>query len=154
MTVYFAYGANMERAAMAARCPSASAIGSASLSGWRFVISCGGYASIAPAAGQAVHGVLWRLHARDLAALNIFESLDSGLYRRIHLPVVVERRRVRSLIYVGRSDGKLRPRPGYLERVVAAALDWNLPQRYIADLRRWAPSGYHGARPAETGELT
>ena len=29
--------------------------------------------------------MLWRLKPRDLAALNIFESLDSGLYRRTML---------------------------------------------------------------------
>jgi gamma-glutamylcyclotransferase (GGCT)/AIG2-like uncharacterized protein YtfP len=154
MTFYFAYGANMERAAMAQRCRTAVALGPAQLRGWRFVISCGGYASIASAPGEIVHGVLWRLCARDLAALNVFESLDSGLYRRMYVPVVRDGRCMRALVYVGRSDGKLRPRPGYLERVVAAAYDWNLPSRYIADLQRWAPSGYHGARPAETGEFT
>jgi hypothetical protein len=42
--------------------------------------------------------------------------------------------------------------PGYQERVVAAAAEWQLPARYIAALRRLAP-GYRGARPAETGEI-
>jgi hypothetical protein len=42
--------------------------------------------------------------------------------------------------------------PGYQERLVAAAREWRLPQRYVAELRRLAP-GYRGARPAETGEI-
>jgi hypothetical protein len=43
--------------------------------------------------------------------------------------------------------------PGYQERLVAAATEWQLPDRYVAELRRLAPA-YRGARPAETGELS
>ena len=151
MTLTFAYGANMERAAMGKRCPGALALGPALLRGWRYVI-VDGYGSIAPAAGSCVFGVLWRVTPRDLAALNAFESLDSGLYRRVTLTVELGRQRVRALVYIGRQYGSARPRPGYQERVVAAAQEWRLPKRYVAELRRLAP-GYRGARPAETGEI-
>lgn len=151
MTLYFAYGANMERAAMRARCPGAAALGPALLRGWRYVIA-GGYGSVVPAPGTRVFGVLWRLTARDLAALNIFESLDSGLYRRALLTVESDGARARALVYVGRPGGRQKPMPGYQERLVAAATEWQLPQRYVAELRRLAP-GYRGARPAETGEI-
>src|SRR5436309_12966263 len=151
MTLYFAYGANMEPAAMQARCPTAAALGPARLTGWRYVIASG-YGSIAPAAGATVFGVLWRLSPRDLAALNIFESLDSGLYRRVALTVERDGRPARALVYVGRRGGLPRPMPGYQERVIAAAAAWRLPPRYIAPLRRLAPS-YRRARPGETGEL-
>jgi gamma-glutamylcyclotransferase (GGCT)/AIG2-like uncharacterized protein YtfP len=153
MTLYFAYGANMARAPMALRCRGALALGCARLDGWRFVITIDGYASVAPRAGAAVHGVLWRLTPRDLAALNTFESLDSGLYRRTLLTVRIASRHARALVYVGRGGGEGRPKPGYLEAVLAAARDWDLPPRYVGELKRWASSGYHGARPAETGEV-
>jgi hypothetical protein len=152
MTLYFAYGANMERGAMRVRCPGAVARGVARLSGWRYVIAAG-YGSVEPAAGRAVFGVLWRLTPRDLAALNIFESLDSGLYRRAMLTVEAGAARQRALVYVGRGGGKPRAMPGYQERLVAAAQEWRLPASYIAELRRLAPA-YRGARPAETGELS
>jgi hypothetical protein len=42
--------------------------------------------------------------------------------------------------------------PGYQERLVAAAAEWQLPQRYIEALRRLAPA-YRGVRPTETGEI-
>jgi hypothetical protein len=151
MTLYFAYGANMERAAMRMRCPGATALGIARLTGWRYVIAQG-YGSVARAPGRAVFGVLWRLTPRDLAALNIFESLDSGLYRRLLLTVETNGKRARALVYVGRQHGRRRAMPGYQERVVAAASDWQLPRNHIAELRRHAPA-YRGARPAETGEL-
>ena len=41
MTLHFAYGSNMSRALMQARCPRAEAIGTATLSGWRFLINPG-----------------------------------------------------------------------------------------------------------------
>jgi gamma-glutamylcyclotransferase (GGCT)/AIG2-like uncharacterized protein YtfP len=141
----------MERAAMRGRCPGAAALGIARLGGWRYVIAAG-YGSVEPAAGRAVFGVLWRLTPRDLAALNIFESLDSGLYRRAMLTVEAGAKRERALVYVGRVGGKPRAMPGYQERLVAAAQEWRLPGRYIEELRRLAPA-YRGARPAETGEL-
>lgn len=151
MTLYFAYGANMERAAMRKRCGSAMALGPAMLRGWRYVI-VEGYGSVVPAAGMHVFGVLWRLTPRDLAALNRFESLDSGLYRRVMLTVEIGGERARALVYRGRRHGGRRPMPGYQERLVAAAQEWRLPMRYIAELRRLAPC-YRAARPAETGEI-
>lgn len=149
--IYFAYGANMERGAMAKRCAAAQPLGAALLRGWRYVIAQG-YGSVAPAAGMCVFGVLWRLTPRDLAALNAFESLDSGLYRRVMLTVEVGSQRVRALVYVGKRRGGGRPMPGYQERLVAAAQEWRLPERYVAELQRLAP-GYCAARPAETGEI-
>jgi gamma-glutamylcyclotransferase (GGCT)/AIG2-like uncharacterized protein YtfP len=141
----------MERAAMRTRCAAATPLGPAVLRGWRYVIAQG-YGSVAPASGVCVHGVLWRLTPRDLAALNAFESLDSGLYRRAMLTVEAGAQRVRALVYVGRQGGRSRPMPGYQERLVAAAQDWRLSPRYIAELARLAP-GYRAARPAETGEI-
>jgi hypothetical protein len=149
--IYFAYGANMERGAMRRRCPGAQPLGLATLRGWRYVI-VEGYGSVAPARGACVFGVLWRLTPRDLAALNAFESLDSGLYRRMRLTVEFAGRRVRALAYVGRERGRRRPMPGYQERLVAAAQDWRLPPRYVAELARLAPR-YRASRPAETGEI-
>lgn len=149
--LYFAYGANMERAAMRRRCANATPLGPAVLRGWEYVIAQG-YGSVAPAPGRCVFGVLWRLTPRDLAALNAFESLDSGLYRRVMIPVQVGSQRVRALVYVARRGGKGRPMPGYQERVVAAAEEWRLPSRYIAHLVNIAPA-YRAARPAETGEI-
>ena len=151
MTLYFAYGANMERAAMRKRCPRATAYGIAMLRGWRYVIAQG-YGCVTPAPGRCVFGVLWRLSPRDMAALNAFESLDSGLYRRVMLTIAMDGKRKRALVYVGRPCGKRRPMPGYQERLVAAAREWHMPPRYIDELRRLAP-GYRAARPAETGEI-
>lgn len=152
MTLHFSYGANMDRAGMAKRCPGAAALGTAVLHSYRFVITADGYASVAAAPGERVHGVLWRLTPRDVAALRIFESLDTGLYRSVTLPVRIGGKRRPATVYVGRRhEGK--PRPGYLDQIIAAARDWNLPADYIAGLERWAASGWRGRHPAETGAI-
>ena len=152
MTLHFAYGSNMSRALMAARCPGARALGPASLEGWRFLIIRDGYASVGPAPGMTVHGVLWRLTARDLAALNAYENLAAGLYVRRTLPVLLGARRLSSVVYVAPRRGEGRPRPGYQELVVTAARDWDLPIAYVAKLKRWLP-GYRGILGVATGEM-
>jgi hypothetical protein len=153
VTLHFAYGSNMSRALMGARCPDAEAIGTATLAGWRFVINPDGLGSIAPQPGGRVHGVLWRVTARDLAAVNAYEGIESGLYLRRRLPVRYGERQATALVYVARQRGEGIPRPGYINVVLDAARDWQLPELYIRSLARWAPSGWRGVRARDTGEL-
>jgi Gamma-glutamyl cyclotransferase, AIG2-like len=151
--LHFAYGSNMSRALMHRRCPQAKALGTASIWGWRFVITPDGFGSIAPRAGSVVHGVLWRLTPRDLAAINAYESLDSGLYARRILPVRHGSRRVPALLYIARGRGEGRPRPGYMTLVIEAARDWKMPERQLRLLKRWSPSAWTGARWKDTRDL-
>jgi gamma-glutamylcyclotransferase (GGCT)/AIG2-like uncharacterized protein YtfP len=141
MTLYFAYGSNMCRAPMRARCPSAREVGIATLAGHRFIVTADGYASVVAEPGGRVHGLLWRLVPRDLAALDAYESLDTGLYCAANLPVRLGARRMTAMVYVGRSRRPGPPRPGYLEPVLAAAREIGLPAAYIAALSRWLRSG-------------
>jgi AIG2-like family len=151
--LHFAYGSNMSRALMGARCRGAEALGTATLAGWRFVINPEGFGSIAPRQGSLVHGVLWRLTARDVAAINAYESIDTGLYLRRRLPVRCGGRQSTALVYITRRQGEGTPRPGYIALVVAAAREWDLPDAYVRTLARWAPSGFRGIRAPDTGEV-
>jgi cation transport regulator ChaC len=153
VTLHFAYGSNMSRALMGARCRDAQALGTATLVGWRFVINPDGFGSIARRRGGRVHGVLWRVTARDLAAVNAYESVSSGLYLRRWMPVRSGAREASALVYIARRRGEGSPRPGYIALVVDAARDWQLPEPYIRSLARWAPSGMRDVRPKDTGEL-
>jgi cation transport regulator ChaC len=160
MALHFAYGSNMSRALMGSRCPGARALGIATLSGWRFVINPEGFGSIAVQAGGRVLGVVWRLGARDLVAINAYESVATGLYRRRQLPVQwcsqqrADRQRTTSaLVYIASRQGEGIPRPGYIALVADAARDWKLPEPYIRTLTRWSRSRWRGARPRDTGEL-
>ena len=125
---------------MKRRCPSAVAIDTARLDGWRFFIMAAGFASIAPANGSVVHGVLWWLAPRDLAALNAYEGVEGGLYIRRILPVRCQGRHEPALVYVGTSPLAGRPRPAYQWGVAAAARQWRLPADYVRALERFAPA--------------
>jgi AIG2-like family len=153
MMLHFAYGSNMSRAHTGARCPGATAVGIAILEHWRFIIGVEGHGSIAPSPGTIVYGVLWRTAAREIAAINAYENVASGLYLRRIVAVRHGARLLPALAYVLRRCGEGRPRPGYIHLVVEAARDWGLPEHYVDALQRWSPTGWRGARPKDTGEI-
>ena len=97
--------------------------GRAMLRGYRFVIMANGYASVVPAAPDDVHGLLWRIGPRDLAALDEYEDVAGGMYRHATLPVLQDGRTMDALVYIGCELREGRPRPGYIPLVVEAARD-------------------------------
>ncbi len=143
----------MSRALMRARCPLARPLGRATLPGWRFNINPDGLASLAVHQGAQVHGVLWDVSVRDVAAINAYEGIASGLYEARMLPVRHDSRHASALVYIARRQGRGTPRPGHLEIVLEAARDWELPDPYIQSIMRWFPSRWAGARAKDTGEI-
>jgi AIG2-like family len=152
MTLYFAYGSNMNRAAMLRRCPGANAAGPATLEGHCFFIGVGGWGSVMPSPGDMVQGVLWRLTPRDVAALNAYELLHKGLYEVRRLPVRSGSRRIRAMIYLLRNRTAGRPKPGYVEMIAASARAWKLPENYVRSVERWSQSRWTGAREIDVGD--
>jgi gamma-glutamylcyclotransferase (GGCT)/AIG2-like uncharacterized protein YtfP len=134
MPLYFAYGANMDVAAMAARAPAAEPLGLARLVRHRFVITEHGYASVVRDARLAVHGLLWNVSLADMRALDRFEELDRGLYVKIEQPVITANGSRRALIYVGTAKPGGRPRAGYLDDVIRAATEIGLPPAYLKEM--------------------
>jgi AIG2-like family len=139
MILHFAYGSNMSRAVMRKHAPQAKPIGVAMLANYRFVITAHGYASVASKRAATVYGVLWRLTPRDCVTLAHWENLAAGLYRAKTLPVRHAGRRRMALVYLARQRKTGRARAGYMETVIAAALERQLPHVYIAALGHWLP---------------
>lgn len=137
--LYFAYGSNMSRGPMRSRCPTAAESGLAILRGYRFVIMANGYASVVPAAGADVHGLLWRIGPQDLTALDDYEDVAGGLYRQAMLPVLQDGKSTDALVYLGCETREGRPSPDYMALVVEAARECGLPGDYIETLARFAP---------------
>jgi len=156
VTLHFAYGSNMNRSVMHKHAPEATLVGTAALKHYRFVITADGYASIVPKRTAVVYGVLWRLHPRDRAALDAWENVAAGLYRKEVLPLQHSGRRQMALTYIARPGSTGRPKAGYMQLVIAAALEWRLPQAYIASLRQWLPRrpGSEGPRKLREFEWT
>jgi AIG2-like family len=145
--LHFAYGANMNRAVMRRHAPGAEPIGVAALANHRFVITGDGYASVAPRRSENVYGVLWRLTPRDCVTLAAWENVAGGLYRAKAVPVKTASRRRTALIYVARPRRPGPAKAGYMELVIAAALEWRLPEAYIAALRHFLPKRPGAAGP-------
>jgi hypothetical protein len=151
--LHFAYGSNMSRRVMRRHAPDAEPVGAARLSGYRFLIAANGYASVAPQRVGTVHGVLWRLTPRDRVTLDVWESVAAGEYGVAILPVDQAGRRRRALIYVARRRCAGAAKPGYMDVVIAAAREWQLPEAYIASLLRFVPKRPLGAGQREFGEF-
>jgi len=150
MPLYFAYGSNMDRAAMAARCPASQPFGLGRLARHRFVVTREGYASVLRDPRRTVWGLVWDIAFADMPALDRYESVAGGLYVKLTQPVITDRGPRRALIYVGRSAGTGQPRPGYLEAVAAAAREVGLPADYVAEIEAWSPQlGARQAAPAK-----
>jgi gamma-glutamylcyclotransferase (GGCT)/AIG2-like uncharacterized protein YtfP len=151
--LHFAYGSNMSRTIMRKHAPAAEPVGVAALANYRFAITADGYASIVPRRGATVYGVLWRLSPRDRVTLDAWENIAAGLYRAETLPVRQVAGRQRALVYIARPRRPGLAKAGYMELVIAAALEWQLPRVYIAALEHWLPRRPAGAGPRKFGEL-
>lgn len=101
MPLYFAYGSNMDAAAMARRCPRSKAVGLARLERHRLAIMREGYLTVVRAPRSTVHGVLWDLAFPDVPALDRYEGLARGLYAKVVQPVIAAGGAKQALVYVG-----------------------------------------------------
>jgi hypothetical protein len=145
MPLYFAYGSNMDREAMAVRCPASKAVGIARLARHRFLVTREGYASVVRDPRRTVWGLLWDLSLADGPALDRYESVASRLYVKVMQPVLTDAGPRRALVYVGRSAEPGLPRPGYLEKLLASARDAGLPDDHLREIAALLPPS---ARPA------
>jgi gamma-glutamylcyclotransferase (GGCT)/AIG2-like uncharacterized protein YtfP len=130
--LYFAYGSNMDAAAMAARCPRSRLMGRGRLAGFRTVLMPSGFVSVMPDRRMSVHGVLWDVAVGDVAALDRYEDVVHGLYAKKNLLILREPvGSARALVYVGARPDLGAASRGYFEGVLAAARAQALPGVYI-----------------------
>ena len=151
--LHFAYGANMHRDVMRRHAAAAQPIGTAALADRRFIITADGYASVAPALADKVHGVLWRITPRDRVTLDAWENVAGKLYRAAMLPIRQAGEVRPTLVYLARPSRVGRPKASYMELVIAAARTWQLPDDYIASLQPWLPRRPAGTGPRKLGDI-
>ena len=158
MGLYFAYGANMDRAHMARTAPTARPLGIASLADHRISIGKSGYGTVIPTPGHQVPGFLWHLEAADEAALDAFEGVAEGYYRKDHLQVTDSLGAIHGVMaYRATDDRAGEAHPDYLAQVVAAARALGFPDDYIREIGRlptgpattdrWTPPAERPTRP-------
>jgi hypothetical protein len=135
MPLYFAYGANMDSAQMAARCPRSRALGPAALMRHRLAVMREGWLTVVRDPRARVHGLLWDLALADVPALDRFEGVAEGLYVKAAQPVIGPQGPKRALVYLGRNAGPGRARPDYLAAILEAART-ALPRAGVEALER------------------
>jgi hypothetical protein len=131
----------MDADAMARRCPRSKALGPARLERHRLAVMREGWLTVAHDPRSAVHGVLWDVALADVAALDRYEGLASGLYAKLTQSVVTEQGPRRAIVYVGANSGPGVVRADYIAGVIAAARSWPLPAEAIGALERISESG-------------
>ncbi|GGE99348.1 hypothetical protein GCM10011611_01160 [Aliidongia dinghuensis] len=131
---YFAYGSNIVARQMTHRCPAARAVGHARLDGWRFRIMTRGFATIVPDPAAHVLGVVWALTPDCETALDRYEGVARSLYLKHEIPV----EGFDTLVYVASDEAPGAPKPGYLEAIIAAAVERAFAPDYVAaELLPW-----------------
>lgn len=140
--VYFAYGSNMLRERLDARCPHVRLLGNAVLDDHRLTfdqfshVDGSGKGGIVPVPGEQVPGVLWTLPPGDLPALDLAESAGRG-YERTGVTVTrADGETMEAITYRPidlRED--LQPWDWYLALVVAGAEQQDLPDAHVSRLR-------------------
>jgi len=138
LVLYFAYGSNMDLVQMNNRCERAATVSTATLPFYRFIINSHGVATVVPDRASAVLGLLWQISESDERALDGYEGVESGAYKREYVDVETpDGKKVRALVYVATDSTPGRPRPGYLERILSAAKACGLPETYLGQLKPW-----------------
>jgi hypothetical protein len=83
--------------------------------------------------------MVWDLALADMPALDRYESVAAGLYVKVQQSIITGAGPRRALVYVGRNAGPGRPRPGYMDDVVAAGREAALPDAYLRELDALVP---------------
>mgnify|MGYP000863912718 FL=1 len=134
MPLYFAYGSNLDVAAMRARCPRSRLLGRARLARHRFALMADGYATVVRDPASETHGLLYDLALSDAPALDRYEEVARGLYVKANQPVLrADGAPARALVYIGAAGASAgaRAKAGYMEAIVAAARAAELPSGYV-----------------------
>lgn len=147
---YFAYGSNLCTRQMVRRCPDATDPRPATLADHAWLINQRGVATVEPAAGARVHGLVWQISDDDLVVLDDAEGVPER-YRRDELTVHTADGPRPAWVYVDHRIRPGNPRPGYVERIVDGAIAHRLPQPWVDLLRRWSPER-HPVSNAQPGQ--
>ena len=140
---YFAYGSNMLPARLIDRCRTARLVGTGIAPNFRLEFSKAskdgsGKATLAPAPGARLPGVIFEIDDSERAVLDRREGLDSG-YRRddgFVVKGIVHGNTFLTSTYLGTSsNAQLKPFDWYLATVIAGATHHGMDETHITALR-------------------
>ena len=128
---YFGYGSNLSKEQMAIRCPESKYFASGSLSGFSWLINARGYASIKRSEGEFVLGEIFTLSQQDVNYLDIYESVEEGMYLKSNLSVQTSKGTIDCLVYIASDNNIGKPQEEYINRINLGIKSANLPDDYV-----------------------
>ena len=128
---YFGYGSNLSKEQMAIRCPESKYYASGTLSGYSWLINTRGYASINPSDSDFVLGEIFTLSQQDVDYLDIYESVEEGMYLKSNLIVETSKGNIDCLVYIASDSTPGVPQEEYVERINLGIKSANLPDDYV-----------------------
>ncbi len=141
MTLYAAYGSNLDPMQMEERCPHSPSAGTGWLEGWRLTFGGedlgweGALATIVEEPGSRVYVGLYDVTSLDERALDQWEGADHGLYRKVRVRVASLEGSPLAWVYIlDGFEGGL-PSARYLGVLADAAEKAGAPDDYVAELR-------------------
>jgi hypothetical protein len=141
VTLYAAYGSNLDPAQMGQRAPHSPPRGSGWLEGWRLTFGGedrgweGSLATVVEEPGEHVFVMLYDVPEGDESALDAWEGSDLGLYRKVRVRVATLDGEVLAWLYVlDAYEGGL-PSARYLGDMADAAEAAGAPDDYVRWLR-------------------
>ncbi len=146
MSIYFAYGSNMSSARLLARVTAAEPLGRAFVSDWQLAFNKpgrdgSGKANLVPAAGAVTWGVAWTLPEDPWPLLDGFEpGYERGVFRLLR----TDDRELHAHVYLYECSAdapSIPPSNDYLDHLLTGALEHDLPEDYIANLRSFGDTG-------------
>ena len=113
---------------MPQRCPNARPLGAAKINNMRLIFRS--FADIEPNYSSIVVGGLWRITPSCEQALDRYEEIENGLYRKAYLPLRVilegQEQEILPLVYVMNSKTYALPSENYLSIIREGYCDFGL----------------------------
>lgn len=119
MSLYIAYGSNLNLKQMAYRCPGAKIICKGRIKNYALVYrgsKTGAYATIIPQTGKVVPVVVWEINAEHERRLDAYEGYPTFYYKKNLYVTSEDGRRFYAMAYIMFDEAKVgRPSETYLE---------------------------------------
>ena len=134
--LYVAYGSNLNKDQMAWRCPTAKAVGTNLLIGWRLSFKgskTGSYLTIEPDPDGEVPVGIWEIDKESERALDAYEGYPV-FYRKVKINVRLNGRNRKGIVYImndGRPYGI--PSINYIETCITGYNDFGFDQAVLAE---------------------
>lgn len=128
---YFAYGSNLSKVQMIVRCPESEYLQQGKLDNYVWFVNARGYANIKPSECDFVLGEIFSLSEQDIEYLDVFESVEEGMYHRETLSIQTQDGHCGCLVYVDNNQALGKPQFEYVKRINEGIESASFPLDYV-----------------------